>query len=87
MCDGILVYYGNGNELWLRRKLREVQKSAGLGRVKSLVAKGIWVAPPLTPQKSRLRLRDTMVMAGAESEDLDPLRPFIDALTEAGGAT
>ena len=32
MCDGVLIYYGAGNEMWLRRKLREVQKSAGYGR-------------------------------------------------------
>ena len=32
ICDGVLIYYGAGNELWLRRKLREIQKSAGYGR-------------------------------------------------------
>ena len=33
-CDGVLIFYGAGNELWLRRKLREVQKTAGYGRTK-----------------------------------------------------
>ncbi len=50
LCDAVLLYYGAGNELWLRRKLREVQKSAGLGRTEPIRAKGIWVAPPGTPQ-------------------------------------
>ena len=28
-CDGVLLFYGAGNEAWLRRKLTEVQKSPG----------------------------------------------------------
>ena len=28
-CQGALIFYGAGNEVWLRRKLRELQKSAG----------------------------------------------------------
>lgn len=35
-CDAVLVYYGASGELWLRRKLRELQKSAALGREKLL---------------------------------------------------
>jgi len=80
MCDAVLVYYGAGNELWLRRKLREVQKSAGLGRSKAMRAKGIWIAPPVTPQKTRLRTRDALVMTAAEQFGPDPLQPFIQTL-------
>jgi hypothetical protein len=83
VCDGVLVYYGAGNELWLRRKLREVQKSAGLGRSRSLGAKGIWVAPPTTPQKMRLRTREAIIMSGREDFTPDSLQPFISALEGA----
>ena len=34
-CDGVMIFYGAGNEPWLRRKLRELQKSAGYGRTKA----------------------------------------------------
>ncbi len=50
-CDGILIIYGKAGELWLRRKLREVQKSAGYGRTKPMPIVGIWLVPPRTPTK------------------------------------
>jgi serine/threonine protein kinase len=87
LCDGVLLYYGAGNELWLRRKLREVQKSPGLGRTKVIRAKGIWVAPPATAQKQRLRTREALVMSGTGEMTPEPLQPFLDALggARAGG--
>src|SRR6185295_20171250 len=54
-CDAILVFYGETGEPWLRRKLRELQRSAALGREKPLLARGIYVAAPITPQKERFR--------------------------------
>jgi Domain of unknown function (DUF4062) len=54
-CDVLLLYYGAAGELWLRRKLRELQKSAGLGREKPWLGRAIYVGPPATPQKERFR--------------------------------
>jgi len=85
-CDAVLVYYGAGNELWLRRKLREVQKSAGLGRERPISAKGIWVAPPDTPQKQRLRTREAVVMNQQERFSAGPLGPFLGTLGDGDGA-
>jgi hypothetical protein len=48
-CDAALIYYGAGNELWLRSKLRELQKIAGYGRA-SRCWPGRDVAPPATPE-------------------------------------
>jgi hypothetical protein len=86
LCDAVLVYYGAANELWLRRKLREVQKSAGLGRKKIMLAKGIWIAPPATPKKQLLRSREALVMSQPDIFAVDPLQPFLEALNEATGA-
>jgi serine/threonine protein kinase len=83
LCDGVILYYGAGNELWLRRKLREVQKIAGLGRTRAIRAKGIWVAPPADSQKSRLRSREAVVMAGGDRFTPAPLQPFLAALGSA----
>lgn len=79
VCDAALVYYGAGNELWLRRKLRELQKAAGLGRTQRLTAKGILVAPPTNPAKERLRTREAVVMHRA-GELADDLAAFLAAL-------
>jgi hypothetical protein len=83
LCDAVLLYYGAGNELWLRRKLREVQKISGLGRSRAMRAKGVWIAPPGNPSKSRFRTRDTVVMSGAETFRPEALEPFLSALGEA----
>jgi len=80
LCDAVLVYYGSANELWLRRKLREVQKSAGFGRDKVMRAKGIWIAAPVTPQKQRLRTREALVMSHPGALSVEALQPFLEAL-------
>ena len=49
-------------------------------RTKAIRAKGIWVVPPVTAQKSRLRTREALVMSQPDTFAADPLQPFIDAL-------
>ena len=75
--DVILLYYGAGDELWLRRKLRELQKSAALGREKPWLARGIYVGAPATPQKERFRTHEAMLIheppAGFDPAVLAPL--------------
>lgn len=76
-CDAVLLYYGEAGEPWLRRKLRELQKSAGLGREKPLLARGIYAAPPATPQKERLRTLEALVLRGQDSFTPAALDPFL----------
>ncbi len=80
LCDAVVFYYGAGNELWLRRKQREILKSAALGRTKPLRAKAIYVAPPATPQKRRVRSRDAVVIPQQEDFDPSALGPFLKQL-------
>jgi hypothetical protein len=61
-CDGALIFYGSGSECWLRRKLRELQKSAGYGRTKPVAALGILLIPPRTPEKERFRTHEAAVL-------------------------
>jgi hypothetical protein len=84
ICDGVLIYYGAGNEMWLRRKLREVQKIAGNGRTQPMRAVGICVAPPMSPPKAQFRTREAMVIAQPEGVAPEALRPFLDLLTGGG---
>ncbi len=81
-CDATVVYYGAGNELWLRRKLREIQRSPGLGRSVPLAAEAIYVAPPESPRKARLRTRQAMVIQGGTVFEAERLEPFLSRLRE-----
>jgi hypothetical protein len=86
-CDAVLIHYGQGNELWLRRKLRELQKSAGYGRTGPMRAVAIAVGPPLAPAKDRFRTHEAMVIHQMEGFSPDPLHPFIVRLKDKGAGT
>lgn len=61
-ADAVIIFYGTGNEVWLRRKLRELQRSGGLGREKPWLGRAIYVAGPPTPQKERFRTLEAKVL-------------------------
>jgi hypothetical protein len=85
--DVILLYYGAGDELWLRRKLRELQKSAALAREGPLLARGIYVGGPASPQKERFRTHEAMLIhEPAGGFDPAVLVPLLDAIAKARGA-
>lgn len=84
-CDGVLIFYGAGNELWLRRKLRELQKAAGYGRTKAPPLVGICLTGPRTPEKEHFRTHEAIVVPQWDGCALDLLRPFIAQL-KAGGS-
>jgi hypothetical protein len=84
ICDAVLLYWGAGNELWMRRKLREVQRSAAYGRAKPMIAKAIYTAPPEAPQKQRVRTREAIVLHQGESFSAEVLQPFVNLLKGEG---
>jgi len=85
-CDAVLIYYGRAGELWLRMKLRELQKVAGYGRAAPLLAKGIYVGAPRTDAKERLRDREATILRDYGPFSPDSLRPFLDRLRKEKGA-
>jgi hypothetical protein len=80
ICDGVLLYYGTANELWLRRKLREIQKSAAFGRKRPISGKAIVVAPPGSNTKQRFRTHEALVIDQQSGFDPAPLKPFLSQL-------
>jgi hypothetical protein len=79
-CDGVLIFYGAGNELWLQRKLRELQKAPGYGRTKPRPVVGVCLVGPRTPQKERFRSHDAMAIPQWDGVSLPALQPFITQL-------
>ena len=79
-CDGVLIFYGTTNELWVRRKLREVQKAPGYGRTKPAPVVGIVLAPPRNPEKEHFRTHDAIVIPQLDGLAPDSLQQFIDSL-------
>jgi hypothetical protein len=79
-CDGALILYGSANECWLRRKLRELQKSFGYGRTKPAPLVGVSLVPPRSPDKERFRTHEAMVIPQLEGFSPDPLRRFVSGL-------
>jgi len=79
-CDGVLIFYGSVNECWLRRKLREVQKSPGYGRTKPAPVVGVLLAPPKFADKERFRTHEAMVIPQFDGFSPDTLRQFISSL-------
>ncbi len=81
ICDAALIYYGHAKEPWVRMKLMDLRKAAGYGRDRPLLAKGVYVAPPESPQKGRFRTHEAPVLqSDSEANALDALKPFLDAL-------
>lgn len=80
ICDGVLLWFGAGNELWLRAKLREVQKSAAFGRKTPITAKVVLVGPPDSPTKGRFRTHEALVVEGRRTFDPAAMQPFLGQL-------
>ncbi len=75
-CDAVLIYYGAGNDLWLRSKTRDLLKIAGYGRKKPLTVKSVCIGAPLSPQKERFRSHELKVISVADG-NLSALAEFI----------
>ncbi len=80
ICDGVLLFYGAGNELWLRAKLREVQKSAAFGRKKPIGARAVLLGPPDTAPKGRFRTHEALVLDQRGTFDPAAMQPFLSQL-------
>jgi hypothetical protein len=61
-CDAVIIYFGAGNDLWVRTKVRDLMKISGYGRTKPLNNKAIILAAPDTRSKARYRAQDMDVV-------------------------
>lgn len=78
-CDGVMIFAGAATEVWLRRKMREIQKSAGYGRTGPAPALAICLLEPRTPEKDRFRTHEGVVIQSWDAA-AEPLAPFLSRL-------
>lgn len=83
-CDAVIIYYGWGNDLWLRAKLRDIWKIAGYGRTRPIYVKAIFLAPPVTPVKEHVRRHDWFIIEGMQGFSPELMEPFTATLQLAG---
>jgi hypothetical protein len=79
-CDALLLYYGAAGELWLRKKMGEVSKSAALGRTKPMLATGVCIAPPATVAKGRFQTHQAMMIPMPEGFRVEAVAAFLAKL-------
>jgi len=85
ICHGVLIFFGSANEGWVRRKLREVQKSVGYGRTGPLPVVTIPCIGAKTSEKERFRTHEAPVILQMEEFSPDSLLPFISRMQHPGG--
>ncbi len=81
-CDAVVIYFGEGNDLWVRTKVRDLMKISGYGRTKPLYNKALILAEPETRTKSRFRSQGIDVidmMSGFKEELLEGIANKIKA--------
>ena len=76
-ADAIVIFYGAANDIWLRRKLREIQKSAGYGRTKPRAEVAVCLGPPRTPDKERFRTHEAVLVPEWDGLSPDAWQTFI----------
>lgn len=87
-CDAVLIFFGAANLLWLRRILRDIKKSKGYGRVKPLLAKAVYLAPPFTEEKCHFRsLEIDIIKQQVKNFSFEPLQLFLDNMNGDDGCS
>lgn len=85
-CDGVLVFYGAGDEAWKRTIDNELKKMAGYRGGKPLLARYTFLAEPRTSDKEDvLVMDDSNVIDGLRGFEEAGLSAFLDAV-RGGGA-
>lgn len=70
-CDAALIFWGAGNELWLRSKLLDLKKAPGYGRSKPMLGKGVYMSAPDTAEKARFRSNEACVIESSKPSQLE----------------
>ncbi|MGK7913589.1 MAG: hypothetical protein AB4050_19215 [Synechococcus sp.] len=78
-ADGVLIYYGQGSDVWLRRRLNALRKTCSAER--SPVPRAVYIGPPATLHKHNLNVTQVSVLHPSEPFSADVLQPFATRIT------
>ena len=78
--DGVVIFFGAANGLWLRRKFSELQKIAGYGRTKPAPIVAVCLLAPKNPEKERFRTHEAVVVPQWDGLSPAPWQPIIARL-------
>jgi hypothetical protein len=85
-CDAALIFFGNGDEPWVRKNIEDLEKAYGYGREDDWTASAVYVGSPPNEQKEDfLTHMVPYVIRNFESFDPADLRDFVNALRAAEG--
>jgi hypothetical protein len=85
-CDAALVYFGNGDEPWVRKNLEDLEKAYGYGREDDWSASAVYVGAPQSDQKEDfLTHLVPYVIRNYTSFDPEDLRDFVTAVNSSEG--
>jgi TIR domain/Domain of unknown function (DUF4062) len=85
-CDAALIYFGSGDEPWVRKNLDDLEKAYGYGRLQDWVANAVYVAGPPNEQKEDfLTHLVPYVIRNFSSFDPNDLSDFVSAVRAAEG--
>lgn len=85
-CDAALVYFGAGDEPWVRKNLEDLEKAYGYGRENDWAASAVYVgAPPSDQKEDFLTHLVPYVIRNFQSFDPNDLREFVMAVQASEG--
>jgi hypothetical protein len=85
-CDAALVYFGSGDEPWVRKNLEDLEKAYGYGRENDWLANAVYVGAPESEQKEDfLTHMVPYVIRNFSLFDPNDLRDFVSAVQAAKG--
>ncbi len=79
-CAGVIIFYGNGSEIWLRTKMRDFMKISGYGRTNPLSFKGVYLSAPVSASKQRFRTLEAEVINGMDALPGNELKSLLSKL-------
>ena len=87
-CDAALIYFGSGDEPWVRKNLEDLEKAYGYGREDDWTASAVFVGQPPSEQKEDfLTHMVPYVIHNLSGFNPEDLRDFVRAVREAEGET
>lgn len=85
-CDAALIYFGNGDEPWVRKNIEDLEKAYGYGRDDDWSASAVYVGQPTDDWKEDFRTHMVpYVIHNFQNFDPKDLNEFVRAVRAAEG--